>query len=187
MTGKEDLRSKVVIYTDGSAAPTNPGPGGWASLSLYPDGEQVAHLGHEAESTNNRMELMAFLESAKRIEQPIQIIEVFADSKYLIDGVCQWMGGWKSRGWKTSSRKPVKNTDLWKCIYEVVKSYEGLGIEFQWRWVKGHSGDAYNDAVDVLARRAAYAQQPTTYRHHGEANLAWTDGIFIECEGGVDA
>jgi len=133
----------VTIYTDGGCK-GNPGPGGWGVVLIY--GETVKTLcGGEADSTNNRMELMAAISALEALKAPCNVI-VFADSKYVIDGITQWIKGWKARGWKTASKDPVKNVELWQRLEAATQRHK-----INWRWVRGHQGVEYNELADQLA------------------------------------
>jgi ribonuclease HI len=135
----------VIIYTDG-ACRGNPGPGGWGAILLY--GEQEKELwGSEPLTTNNRMELMAAIQALTALKKPCAV-ELHTDSKYVMQGITEWIHGWKARGWKTADRKPVKNDDLWIALDEARRRHE-----VKWRWVKGHSGHELNERADQLANR----------------------------------
>jgi len=136
----------IKIWTDGSCL-GNPGPGGWAFIAS--DGTQIVERsGAEADTTNNRMELMAVLRALTAIKNPK--VEIHTDSQYVKNGMQTWMKGWKKNGWKTADKKPVKNQDLWMALDE--RSAEK---EIHWVWVRGHNGDEMNERTDVLARTAA--------------------------------
>ena len=139
----------VTLITDGSCL-GNPGPGGWAALLRY--GEHSRELsGADPETTNNRMEMTAVLEGISALREPCRVtIEV--DSEYVKKGISEWMAGWKRRGWKTVTKQPVKNQDLWRRLDEAVACHD-----VKWRWVKGHAGHADNNRCDELAREAAMA------------------------------
>ncbi|HHJ19536.1 MAG TPA: ribonuclease HI [Gammaproteobacteria bacterium] len=146
------MSNLIEIFTDG-ACKGNPGPGGWGALLRY-QGKERELLGAEAETTNNRMELMAViraLESLKHNKYPVMLT---TDSRYVMDGVTQWMSGWKKRGWKTAARQPVKNKDLWQRLDAVHQNHQ-----VEWRWVKGHSGHLENERVDQLANDAIEQMQ----------------------------
>ena len=144
-TASPDVPSCVTIYTDG-ACRGNPGPGGWGAR--LENGEHVKELfGGEPDTTNNRMELSAAIEALSVLSRPCAITLV-TDSKYVMQGVTEWMVNWKRRGWLTAARKPVKNQDLWQRLDQVLS-----GHQVQWRWVKGHSGNAGNERADALANR----------------------------------
>ncbi len=139
-----DLKA-VEIFTDG-ACKGNPGPGGWGALLRY--GEQEKELyGGEVETTNNRMELQAAISALASLKRSCRVI-LTTDSQYLRQGIMSWMAGWKRNGWKTASKQPVKNQDLWQALDEQVARHE-----IDWRWVKGHSGHPENERADQLANR----------------------------------
>jgi len=135
----------VVIYTDG-ACRGNPGPGGWGALLMY-GGREKQLWGGEQETTNNRMELMGAIKALEALKQDCSI-ELHTDSTYVLKGITEWLEGWKAKGWKTASRKPVKNVDLWQRLDEEIQRHH-----IDWKWVKGHSGDLGNEAADALANR----------------------------------
>jgi ribonuclease HI len=139
------LTKTVEIYTDG-ACRGNPGPGGWGVLLIAGARRKTMH-GGEPETTNNRMELTAAIEALNALRGPRQVI-LHTDSKYVMDGIREWLPNWKKRGWKTSSRKPVKNKDLWQALDEATRRHE-----ITWKWVKGHDGNAGNEEADELANR----------------------------------
>jgi ribonuclease HI len=139
------LTATVEIYTDG-ACRGNPGPGGWGAL-LIAGGHRKSLYGGEPETTNNRMELTAAIEALNALKSRQQVM-LHTDSKYVKDGVESWMANWKARGWKTSNKKPVKNQDLWQSLDKAVKRHD-----LQWKWVKGHAGNAGNEEADALANR----------------------------------
>jgi ribonuclease HI len=137
----------VIIYTDG-ACKGNPGIGGWGAVLRY--GGHEKHLkGGQPHTTNNRMELTAVIEALKALKFDCEI-ELFTDSQYVQKGVCEWLDGWKQRGWKTASKSPVKNADLWQILDQLLKNHV-----IRWHWVKGHSGDPGNDLADALANQGA--------------------------------
>lgn len=135
----------VEIYSDG-ACRGNPGPGGWGTLLRW-NGKEKALYGGEPETTNNRMELMAAIRGLETLKQPCHVI-LTTDSQYLRKGITEWLPNWKQRGWKTSNRKPVKNADLWQALDVAARRHE-----VDWRWVRGHSGHADNEAADQLANQ----------------------------------
>lgn len=135
----------IKIYTDGACS-GNPGPGGWGVLILEGDSE-VELFGGESETTNNRMEMMAAIEALRATTGPVHL---YTDSQYVKNGIKQWMHGWKRNGWKTASKKPVKNKDLWIELDQLASARS-----VEWHWVKGHSGHPENDRADELARRGA--------------------------------
>lgn len=134
---------EVTIYTDGACS-GNPGPGGWGALLIHGTKEREIS-GGEANTTNNRMEMLAVIEALKQLKQGCKVT-LYSDSKYVIDGITQWVRGWELRGWKTADKKPVKNVDLWLELVKQAKRHQ-----IDWQWVKGHSGHAENDRVDALA------------------------------------
>lgn len=133
------------MYTDG-ACRGNPGKGGWGVL-IRIDGKDSHFFGGELNTTNNRMELMAAIEGLKLLSEPSKLVLV-TDSEYVRKGITQWIVNWKKNGWRTSSKKPVKNSDLWREL-EVQSSRH----QVEWRWIKGHSGHADNETADLLANR----------------------------------
>jgi ribonuclease HI len=136
----------VHIFTDG-ACRGNPGPGGWGALLRY-KGQEKSLKGAEPETTNNRMEMIAAISALEALKRPSEV-RLTTDSKYLMDGVTQWLANWKKRGWKTSAKKPVKNEDLWRRLDALVQQHR-----IEWQWVKGHSGHDENEYVDQLANQA---------------------------------
>jgi ribonuclease HI len=138
--------TKVQIYTDG-ACRGNPGPGGWAALLIV--GESRKEIsGAESATTNNRMELLAAISGLGALKRRCEV-DLYTDSKYVLQGITQWLPQWKAKGWRTASRKPVRNQDLWEQLDLAAESQDII-----WHWVKGHSGDAGNELVDQLANRA---------------------------------
>jgi ribonuclease HI len=138
---------RITLITDGSCL-GNPGPGGWAAILRY--GDQKKELsGGERETTNNRMEMTAVLEGLQALKEPCNVV-VEIDSQYVKNGITQWLPGWKKRGWKTASKAPVKNQDLWQALDEAVGRHT-----VEWKWVKGHADHADNNRCDELARSAA--------------------------------
>lgn len=145
----------IEIYTDGGARPTNPGPGGWAFAIVVGTDSYRGH-GGERLTTNNRMELMAVIESLRRaikLDFCLSQIVVYADSEYVVKGVNNWLAGWKRRGWRTSNRKDVKNRDLWERLDHILNFF--VDVEFE--WVRGHDGNEWNEVVDADATAAALA------------------------------
>jgi ribonuclease HI len=136
----------IVIYTDGACS-GNPGPGGWGSVLLY-GGHRREMSGGDADTTNNRMELMAVIMALEVLKRPCEIT-VHTDSTYVMKGITEWISQWKQRNWKTAARKPVKNVDLWKRLEQAVAPHS-----LAWKWVKGHSGVPENERADELARLA---------------------------------
>ena len=140
----------ITIYSDGSSL-GNPGPGGWAALLLW-RGHEKEIFGCEAETTNNRMELLAAIHGLESLKRPAKVT-LITDSKYVIQGITDWLPNWIARGWKTASKAPVKNQDLWQRLDEARRPHT-----IQWEWVKGHAGHPENERVDHLARTAAETQ-----------------------------
>ncbi len=139
------MKEQIEIFTDG-ACRGNPGPGGWGVLLRYQGKERTLH-GGEAETTNNRMELMAAIIGLESLKESCKVT-LTTDSKYVMSGITDWINNWKKRGWKTASRKSVKNEDLWRRLDNVNQQHE-----INWQWVKGHSGHRENELVDALANR----------------------------------
>lgn len=137
---------KITVFTDG-ACKGNPGPGGWGAILRYGDHEREIH-GAEADTTNNRMELMAAIAALETLKEPCDV-ELTTDSQYVRQGVMNWMANWKKNGWRTSDKKPVKNQDLWQRL-DVAAAQHNM----QWHWVKGHSGHTENERCDALANMA---------------------------------
>lgn len=134
---------KIAIFTDG-ACKGNPGPGGWgALLRMGPHEKELS--GGEADTTNNRMEMTAVIRGLSALTEPCKV-ELYSDSKYVLDGITKWVEGWKRRGWVTASKKPVRNADLWHELIAVAARHE-----VEWHWVKGHAGHPENERVDKLA------------------------------------
>lgn len=138
--------TKVEIYTDG-ACRGNPGPGGWAAL-LVCGSERKEVTGSEAATTNNRMELSAAIGGLNALKRRCAVT-LYTDSKYVLQGVTEWLPNWKARGWRTAAKEPVKNQDLWQLLDTAAAAQD-----IQWQWVKGHSGHEGNEYVDQLANRA---------------------------------
>lgn len=134
----------VEIFTDGACS-GNPGPGGWAAILRY--GKTVKELsGGEADTTNNRMELMAAIAALESLKRPVKV-QLTTDSKYVMDGIESWLKGWQKRGWKTADNKPVKNIDLWQRLAAALEPHE-----VKLFWVRGHTGHVENERCDFLAR-----------------------------------
>ena len=136
---------QVTIYTDG-ACKGNPGPGGWGAL-LSCQGQNRELCGGEIHTTNNRMELTAVIEALRVLKRPCAVT-LHTDSKYVQQGISEWVKNWQRNGWKTAARKPVKNADLWMILVEEAERHE-----IDWRWVKGHAGDPGNERADELANQ----------------------------------
>lgn len=136
---------KVEIFTDG-ACKGNPGPGGWGALMVTGQHEKEI-FGGEVNTTNNRMELRAVIEALQALSRPCEVV-VHTDSQYVQKGITEWIHGWKTRGWKTAAKAPVKNADLWQQLDSAQARHQ-----MQWRWVRGHCGHVGNERADVLANR----------------------------------
>lgn len=141
----------VVAYTDGSCYP-NPGPGGWAYLLIDEiNSRRKEHAGNASDTTNNRMELTAAIEALRALKRPC-MVTLHTDSEYLKNGVTVWLPGWIRNNWRTRSKKPVKNRDLWEQLQLEVQNHT-----IHWVWVKGHTGNPNNERVDQLAAEARQA------------------------------
>jgi ribonuclease HI len=141
----------IEIFTDGACS-GNPGPGGWAAILRA--GEHEKELsGGERLTTNNRMELMAAIKGLESLKRPSAVM-LFTDSRYVMDGLNQWLPRWKANGWKTADKKPVKNEDLWKALDEVAQLHK-----VEWRWVRGHDGHVENAPMRLRARRYRSAER----------------------------
>lgn len=137
----------VELFTDG-ACKGNPGPGGWGVWMRY-DGTDKELFGGEKETTNNRMELMAAIMGLENLTRPCKV-RLTSDSKYVLQGITEWIDGWKKKGWKNAAKKPVKNADLWKRLDKAREMHE-----VEWEWVRGHTGHDGNEMADELANRGA--------------------------------
>ena len=137
----------IKIYTDGSCL-KNPGNGGWAAI-ININGKIKKISGNEQNTTNNRMELMATINALKEMSTR-DLIEIFTDSKYVKNGITEWVNTWILNNWKTSKKEDVKNKDLWIELYKLNQS-----LNIKWNWVKAHAGDPLNEEVDMLAKKAA--------------------------------
>ncbi len=140
------MADTVEIFTDGACS-GNPGPGGWGAILRY-KGNEKEISGGAAETTNNRMEMMAAIEALESLKRPARV-RLHTDSTYVKDGITKWIHGWKRRGWKTAAKKPVKNKDLWQRLEAALAAHE-----IDWIWVKGHDGHLENERADDLARGA---------------------------------
>lgn len=140
------MTSKVIIYTDGSAAP-NPGPGGYAAVLMY-DGVEKEVYGSNRQTTNNQMELTAAVSALDALKRPCEV-ELHTDSAYMRNGITKWIHNWLKNGWKTAKGKPVENQDLWMRLYDLTQRHD-----ITWKWVKGHSTNQMNERVDKLAKKA---------------------------------
>ena len=134
------------MYTDG-ACRGNPGPGGWGVVLRFQDSHKTLQ-GYAAETTNNRMELTAVIEGLKALKRSCEV-ELFTDSRYVMQGLTEWLDNWKRNGWKTAAKKPVKNVDLWQQLEDEVSQHK-----VDWNWVKGHAGIEGNEQADQLANAA---------------------------------
>jgi ribonuclease HI len=149
MTTDDAKMTLVEIATDG-ACKGNPGPGGWGAL-IRAGGKEKELSGGEALTTNNRMELMAAIRGLEALTRPCHVL-LSTDSRYVMDGLTKWIKGWQKNGWKTASRQPVKNADLWQELIAAAARHR-----IEWKWVKGHAGHPDNERADVLASNAAVA------------------------------
>ena len=138
--------TRVIIFTDGACS-GNPGPGGWGALLKYGSNNKELS-GGELETTNNRMEMMAAIKALESLKRSVNI-DLYTDSVYVKDGITKWIHNWKSRGWKTANKKPVKNIDLWQRLEHAMQPHV-----VDWHWIKGHAGQKENEHVDELARNA---------------------------------
>ncbi len=141
-----DAANTVEVWTDGGCKP-NPGPGGWAAILKF-KGTVKELSGGEEETTNNRMELTAAAEALSALTRPCTVI-LHTDSEYLKNGITRWHAGWVRKNWRNAAGDPVKNMDLWRRILDAAKPHQ-----IEWRWVRGHSGNAMNERADVLATEA---------------------------------
>ncbi|HPK33718.1 MAG TPA: ribonuclease HI [Ottowia sp.] len=137
----------IEIYTDG-ACKGNPGPGGWGVL-LRSAGHEKELFGGEPLTTNNRMELTAVIEALSALKRPCEV-DLYLDSQYVRQSITEWIAGWKARGWRTSTKQPVKNVDLWQKLDALVS---GGGHRIHWHWVRGHAGHPENERADALANK----------------------------------
>ncbi len=135
----------VYVFTDG-ACRGNPGPGGWGAILRY-QGRERELYGAEADTTNNRMEMMAAIQALETLTRPCRV-ELLTDSQYVKQGITTWLAGWKRRNWRTANGQPVKNQDLWERLDALVRKHE-----VEWFWVRGHTGHAENERADGLANR----------------------------------
>ena len=142
---------EVEIFTDG-ACKGNPGPGGWGAI-LRSGGKERELSGGEKPSTNNRMELMAAIESLKALKKPCRV-QLWTDSNYVRDGITKWIHGWRRTGWRTADKKPVKNAELWQALLDACEPHR-----IEWHWVKGHAGHPENERADALACAEAEARR----------------------------
>jgi ribonuclease HI len=141
--------TETIVYTDGSCL-GNPGRGGWAAVIIKNNQEEII-FGSEKNSTNNRMELTAAIKALLKTKESKKI-KIYTDSKYLKDGIEKWINNWKNNNWKNANKKDVKNKDLWTKLYSLISKKQ-----ISWEWVKAHSINEYNNKVDILAKKAANA------------------------------
>ena len=144
-----DLQNTTLIFADGASS-GNPGPGGWGSIVVSPDGQVTELGGREPQTTNNRMELMAVIGALRWLKGKSGAVTVATDSTYVIRGITQWIFGWMKKSWITAEGKEVSNTDLWKALYSLVAD-RGKENKVSWRYVRGHSGIPGNERVDEIA------------------------------------
>ena len=142
----------VSLYTDG-ACKGNPGKGGWGVLMRYGSHEKEL-FGGEAHTTNNRMELTAIIQGLAALTRPCAVV-IYTDSQYVKNGMEKWIHGWKKNGWKTASKQPVKNEDLWQQLDRLAAQHQ-----IQWQWVRGHAGHAENERADALANQGVASVEP---------------------------
>ncbi|MCZ2158495.1 ribonuclease HI [Bartonella sp. 220] len=148
-------QSKVVeIYTDGACS-GNPGVGGWGAILRWNGHERELYGGKE-HTTNNQMELMAAIHALKALKEPC-LVDLYTDSVYVRNGISMWLEGWKKNNWRTASKNPVKNMELWQALEDVCSHHT-----IRWHWIKGHAGHPENERADALARKAI-----TEYREKG--------------------
>ena len=138
-----DMENKVIIYTDGACS-GNPGVGGWGAILFYGNSRKEIS-GFDANSTNNKMELTAIINALEQLKKQCEVI-IFTDSRYVKDGITQWVENWQLNGWKTSKQEEVKNKDLWLKLLNLSNKHK-----IQWNWVKGHANNKYNNRADFLA------------------------------------
>ncbi|MBX3364220.1 MAG: ribonuclease HI [Phycisphaeraceae bacterium] len=143
--------SHVELFTDGACS-GNPGPGGWAYILRHPStGKEVERSGAEAETTNNRMELIAVIEGLRALKRP-STVDIYSDSQYVLNGLREWLDAWKARGWRTADKKPIKNPDLWKTLDELRVKHT-----LRFHWIRGHNEHPENERCDQLAVAAREA------------------------------
>ncbi|MDX8512424.1 ribonuclease HI [Mesorhizobium captivum] len=150
------MSKEVEIFTDGACS-GNPGPGGWGAVLRY-NGVIKELSGGEPETTNNRMELLAAITALNALKEPCTV-DLYTDSKYVMDGISKWIHGWKKNGWKTGDKKPVKNGELWQALDDANRRHKVI-----WHWVKGHAGHPENERADELARQGMAPFKPKSAR-----------------------
>jgi len=155
------VTERVEIFTDG-ACRGNPGPGGWGALLRY-RGRERELSGAEAQTTNNRMELMAAIQALEALSRSCRV-RLCTDSQYVCKGISEWLPGWRARGWKTAGRTPVKNADLWQRLDDAASRHD-----VEWVWVRGHSGHPENERADGIARAAIDRMRDGVEPHDGAA------------------
>ena len=146
-SAKLDFINMIKIYTDGACS-GNPGPGGWAAIILVDDKIKDEISGSEKNTTNNKMELLAPIKAIQKFKKKSEI-SIYTDSTYVKDGITIWIKKWKINKWKTSNKKDVKNSDLWKLLESIIEDHK-----IQWFWVKGHNENIFNEKADILAKKA---------------------------------
>jgi ribonuclease HI len=151
------MKTELLAYTDGACS-GNPGPGGWGVLMIARKGDAILKTrelkGGEAETTNNRMELLAAISALETLDRP-SALTIVTDSQYVKNGVTSWIHGWKTNGWRTAAKKPVKNEDLWRRLDEAQARHD-----VTWEWIKGHAGHPENERADELAREGMKPHKP---------------------------
>ncbi len=151
MSDSNEPLEKVALFSDGACS-GNPGPGGWGVILRF-RGVEKELFGGERETTNNRMEMMAIIQGLEALKRPVAV-DIFTDSKYVIDGITKYMPTWKKNSWRTADKKPVKNIDLWERMLAAMKPHQ-----LSWNWVKGHNGHPENERADALARDGVAQQR----------------------------
>ncbi len=151
MSDSNEPLEKVALFSDGACS-GNPGPGGWGVILRFRGAEKEL-FGGERDTTNNRMEMMAIIQGLEALKRPVAV-DIFTDSKYVIDGMTKYMPTWKKNSWRTADKKPVKNIDLWERMLAAMVPHQ-----LSWTWVKGHSGHPENERADALARRGVDVQR----------------------------
>ena len=162
------------IYTDGACS-GNPGPGGWGTRIEFADGQVQELGGRDTATTNNRMEMQAaiaaleFLQENNIADDATEPVTLHTDSEYLKNGITKWIKGWKKKGWKTSSGKPVLNKDLWQQLDQLSQSLNTDKLKIDWRYVRGHAGNPGNERCDEIARAYSHSQ-PIALKQHSSTN-----------------
>lgn len=177
---------EIIIYTDGACSP-NPGPGGWGAVILQDGKKPVELSGSGGDSTNNRMELTAVISALDEIKSRHRIT-LYTDSQYVKNGITSWIDGWQKKNWQTADRKPVKNVDLWKALLEQSKRHH-----INWKWVRGHAADRWNERADELAvaarkgKKTEKSAAPAARLSAGPDNVALYTGVTCRHSSGVGA